>query len=316
MPLKLTTYYQGKDIPELPGKNIFHSPELFRIFESTSGYTPLMIVGYMDERPVYRLLASLRKKRCNIYGTGEALDENIPKEEVFNEILVHLTKELLGRSYFIEFRNLDNALFGYKYFREQHYFPINWLKVHNSLHSLKEPMARFSESRRRQIRKGLKNGATVSEAVTAEEVLAFAQMLKKNYSYKVRKRFPGIDFFRSLIQQDTSSVGKIFIVKYKQRVIGGSACIYSDKNAYLWFSAGMRKTYPYLYPGVLAVWKALEYAYKHHYEHLEFMEVGLPFKKHGYRDFVLRFGGKQTSTRRWFRFRYSFLNRLMEKIYI
>ncbi len=142
-------------------------------------------------------------------------------------------------------------------------------------------------------------------------------MLKKNYSYKVRKRFPGIDFFLSLIQQDTSfSIGKIFVVKYKQRIIGGSACIYSDKNAYLWFSTGMRKTYPHLYPGVLAVWKAIEYAHEHHYEHLEFMEVGLPFKKHGYRDFVLRFGGKQTSTRRWFRFRYDFLNRLLEKIYI
>ncbi len=165
MPLKLTTYYRGEDIPDLPGKNIFHSRELFRVFESTSGHTPLMIVGFIDGQPVYRLLASIRKKRCNIYGTGEALDEHIPQEEVFNEILEHLTKEMLGRSYFIEFRNLNNALFGYKYFREQHYFPINWLEVRNSLHSLKEPMARFSESRRRQIRKGLNNGATINEAV-------------------------------------------------------------------------------------------------------------------------------------------------------
>ena len=39
MPLKLTTYYRGKDIPDLPGTNTFHSKELFQIYESTPGYT-------------------------------------------------------------------------------------------------------------------------------------------------------------------------------------------------------------------------------------------------------------------------------------
>lgn len=40
MPLKLTTYYHGSDIPELPGNNTFHSIELFHIYEATPGYTP------------------------------------------------------------------------------------------------------------------------------------------------------------------------------------------------------------------------------------------------------------------------------------
>ena len=48
MPLKLTTYYHGKDIPELPGKNAFHSKELFQIYEATPGYTPLLIVATED----------------------------------------------------------------------------------------------------------------------------------------------------------------------------------------------------------------------------------------------------------------------------
>ena len=52
MPLKLTTYYHGKDIPELPGKNTFHSKELFLIYEATPGYTPLLIVATEDGRPV------------------------------------------------------------------------------------------------------------------------------------------------------------------------------------------------------------------------------------------------------------------------
>jgi len=86
MPLKLTTYYHGKDIPELTGKNTFHSKELFLIYEATPGYTPLLIVATEDGRPVARLLAAIRKakkwlpsslvKHCVVYSEGEFLDES------------------------------------------------------------------------------------------------------------------------------------------------------------------------------------------------------------------------------------------------
>lgn len=327
MPLKLTTYHRGNEIPELPGSNTFHSRELFHIYEATPGYTPLLIVATEGGKTVARLLAVVRKsirwfppsiiKRCEIYGTGEYLDDTTDKETIFGEILEHLTTEVLRNSFLIEFRNLENAMFGYKYFRENHYFPVNWLRVRNSLHSAKSVEERFSPSRIRQIRKGLKNGATVEETRSTEEIQEFAQMLYHLYSSHIRKHFPNIDFFRHMgTQLIHNQQAKIFVVKHKEKIIGGAACIYSGSAAYLWFSGGMRKTYALQYPGILAVWMALKDAYKRGYTHLEFMDVGLPFKKHGYRDFVLRFGGKQSSTRRWFRFRWSWLNKLFTKIYV
>ena len=36
----------------------------------------------------------------------------------------------------------------------------------------------------------------------------------------------------------------------------------------------MRKTYPLQYPGVLAVWGAMQYAREHGYAHFEFIEAG------------------------------------------
>ena len=84
MPLKLTTYYHGKDIPDLPGNNTFHSKELFQIYEATPGYSPLLIVATEDGKPVARLLAAIRKtkkwlpsclvKQCVVYGEGEFLE--------------------------------------------------------------------------------------------------------------------------------------------------------------------------------------------------------------------------------------------------
>ena len=255
-------------------------------------------------------------KRCEIYGTGEYFDDTLDKEAIFNDILGRLTNEALRNSFLIEFRNLENAMFGYKSFRENSYFAINWLRVRNSLHNIEKVEERFSPSRIRQIKKGLKNGAQVREVQTKEETHDFARMLHHIYSSKIRRHFPNIKFFQLLESHlMTKQQSKIFIVTYKEKIIGGSACIYSDDSAYLWFSGGMRKTYALQYPGILAVWKALDDAKQRGYRHVEFMDVGLPFRKHGYREFVLRFGGKQSSTRRWFRFRWDWLNRVLIKIY-
>ncbi|WP_294476875.1 GNAT family N-acetyltransferase [uncultured Bacteroides sp.] len=332
MPLKLTTYYHGKDIPSLPGSNTFHSTELFQIYEATPGYTPLLIVATEDGKPVARLLAAIRKakrwlpaflsKHCVVYGEGELLDESLlnnkeKAENVFGDMLEHLTQEASRSCVLIEFKNLNNAMFGYRVFRSNDYFPVNWLRVRNSLHSLKKTEDRFSPSRIRQIKKGLANGAKVEEAHTVEEIQEFSKMLHKIYSSRIRRYFPANDFFHHMNSVFVKgNQAKIFIVRYKEKIIGGSVCIYSDEDAYLWFSGGMRKTYALQNPGVLAVWKALDDARQRGLGHLEFMDVGLPFRKHGYRDFVLRFGGKQSSTRRWFRVNWAWLNNLLVKFYV
>lgn len=325
MPLKLTTYCRGSVVPELPGTNTFHSTELFRIYEATPGYSPVLIVASEGDKPVAKLLAAIRRsvrmfppgiiKRCEVYGAGEYFDETADKEAIFSEMLQRLTDVALRDSFLIEFRNLENPMFGYKSFRENRYISINWLRVRNSLHSIEKVESRFSPSRIRQIKKGLKNGAQVREARTMEETLSFANMLHHVYSSKIRRHFPNINFFLHLESQLKEEQSKIFIVTYKEKIIGGSACIYSDDSAYLWFSGGMRKTYALQYPGILAVWKALDDAKQRGFRHMEFMDVGLPFRRHGYREFVLRFGGKQSSTRRWFRFRWDWLNRVLMKIY-
>lgn len=324
--LRLTTYRKGSQIPPLPGTDTFHSTELFHVYESTPGYSPLLIVASTEGKVVAKLLGTLRRSKrlsppglikiCVVFGIGEYFDASLPKETVFADMLQRLTEEALREAFLIEFRNLADGRFGYKAFRTNQYFAINWLRVHNSLHDIDKTEQRFSASRLRQLKKGLKNGAQVSEARSPEEIMSFARMLRHVYSWKIRRHFPSRLFFQQLYKQLMPlRQCKIFIVSYKGKIIGGSACTYANDNAYLWFSGGMRKTYPLQYPGVLAVWKALDDARQQGYRHLEFMDVGLPFRHHGYREFIMRFGGKQTSTRRWFRFRWSWLNRLLSKFY-
>ena len=234
---------------------------------------------------------------------------------LFSQMLEHLTREALQEAFLIEFRNLPSGLFGYKYFKQNNYFCINWLRIHNSLHSL-SPEERLDPSHRKKIQKAIRRGVYIQPSEQQEEINKFLQILKRNYSYKIRKHFPDLTLFQSLIQQSKErELAKVFLVKYKEKIIGGSFCMFSNNNAYLCFSGGLRKTYAWLHPNLMAIWAAIQYAYEQGYQHFEFADTGLPVKRSGYRRFILNFGGKQTSTRRWFRFRWTWLNRLIGWFY-
>jgi hypothetical protein len=337
MAYQLVTYSKSTELPPLPGQNLFHSVELFKVYEQTAGTTPYIIgVEEVPEKeeaeataaqPIVRacLLAVLypmvswlplsRWNRCDIYGQGDYLPgEN--QEELFGLMLQQLMKTLGSRYFMVSFRSMEQALFGYRHFRACDFFPVNWLRIHNSLHS-KSPWERLSTSRKRQIRRALESGVTLQVAENEEEIMAFARMLRLNYSSRMRKHFPGFDFFQLLVNQNRKKeLGRVFVVRYREHIIGGALCLFSPLDGYLWFSGGLQKRYPRQSPGVMAVWAALQYAYEHGYRHMEYLDVGLPFRKHGYRDFILRFGGAQSGTRRWFHFRWNWLNRLLTKLFL
>lgn len=324
-PIRLMTYRNGSAIPTLPEQSLSNSSELFQVYGQTPGYTPILVVASIDETPIAKLQAVIRQsvrifppsliKRCEIFGIGEYFNDTYSQEELFGLMLEHLTNEVLKDCFLIEFRNLPTALFGYKHFRRNGYFPINWIRVYNSLHNL-SPEERLESKRKRQINRSFKYGVTLQEAQTEEDKKTFLQLLKLHYSSKLRKHFPDTKLFQLLTQGSTTgNISRIFTVKYKNRIIGGSFCMYSCDRAYLCFSFGLRKTFSWLHPNTMAIWAALIDAYQRGYTHFEFIDAGLPFQKVGYRNFILSFGGKQVSTRRWFRFRWEWINKLFTKLY-
>lgn len=334
MIIRLTTYKRSKDIPPLPGNDVFHSTALFQIFEQTSGYSPTLLVASDNGTPIAKMLCITRRSfrlptladRTYVYGVGEYFlpaspndapnKRKIEQEQIFNEMLTYLTQKLDVHAFTLEFRNIEEPLFGYRYFRENGYFPMRWLRVRNSIHhnTIDKWM---SNSRKRQIQRGLKNGSVISIAQTRDEVTEFFTMLKKYYSSKINHHLPDLKFFISLLEHpEGERFGKIYLVKLKDKIIGGSVCLFSKDTSYLMFSAGLRKSYPLNYPGVLCIWGAMTDARQRGFEHFEFIDAGLPFANYGYRDFILRFGGKQMSTRRWYKLRWNWLNKLLIKIYV
>ncbi len=304
--------------------NIFHSVDLFHILEQTPGFHPFMVVAFEDDVPIGRMLSSLRGvfswtdfyQKLVVYGNGEYFQTSRRSDEIFNEILSYLTSRFSDEVTFIEFRNIDEPLFAYRYFRSNDYFPVRWLHVENSIHqdSIDKWM---SQSRRRQIQKGLQNGAELGIVTTEEELQQVFRMFKHYFSTKVSRYLPEFYFFQQVFRYKSEQpLGKIFTVKYKGKMVGGALCLFSGTTAYLIMTGGLRKRYPMAHPNALAVWNAMTYSRAHGYTCFQFFNAGIPFKKFSYRDFILSFGGKQLGTRRWYRFRWNWLNKLLARFYV
>ena len=116
MPLELTTYRHSNDLPPLPGTDTFHSAELFRTYEATPGYRPLLVVAWEDGHPLGKMLGVIRRSvrltppafihRCEIYGTGEYFVPPSRQPALFAALILQLTREALKHCFLIEFRNL------------------------------------------------------------------------------------------------------------------------------------------------------------------------------------------------------------------
>lgn len=305
----------------MDSRNFFHSPELFRICENTSGQTPYMVVAEQDGVVVAHLLATLRRRgslippylftQGRIYGEGE-YNANVNKEDVFKLMLSAITQKLKRKLCMnIELSDLSQKMFGYKHFKKEGYFPVHWMEVHNSLHSM-PPEDRLDEKMSERISRIIEQEVEFKQVEDYEQFRKFYKMFNQFPSLKIRRYLPPSKQFWELGQDDNC---RLFATIWRGKVIGGCVCIYSNNNAYLWYLASKRKSHPLLYPATATVWGAISDAYERKFRHIFFMDVGLPFKKSHYRDFILKFGGKEVSSYRWFRFTFGWLNHLMRLVY-
>lgn len=325
--MKVHIYEKADELPVLPSQTgYFHSREFMELCERTPRQHPYMaVVTDDDENIVAALLAVERSRRTwippylyrhmRIMGEGtytEKEDTATPNTEqwsrnmLFSMMLNALTHRLGYRTLYMEVSNLNQKMFGYAPLRAEGYFPVRWMNVHISLHS-RTPEERISPRMLKRINNAMHHGVTTKVVENEEEFQDFIRLLRHHHWFKPRRYVPHPDFFRSLMEQNRCT---IFITKYGDHVIGCSCLLYADNDAYLWYSASRRKSYATLHPNAVTYWNTIRYAHEKNCQHIRFMDVGLPFRRSPYRDFILRFGGKEVSTFRWFRISIRWVNRI------
>ncbi len=312
---------KSEELPRMQCRNFFHSCDLFRIIENTPGQKPYMAIAYNDRGDIIgHMLVMLRRRgslippylftQARIYGEGEYSTE-CDRETVFGCMLQKMVRRLrMGTCLYIEFSDLSTKMFGYAKFRENGFFPVHWMEIHNSLHSM-NPARRLTTRMRKLIIRARKSGLSTKIAKTNKEYNDFFKILKNYVTLKIRRFIPDSKLFTDLFH---NSQCNLFTTYDDNKITSGCFCVYSEDNCYLWYMASKRNLHKRR-ANAMTVWTAIKHAYDNKYRHIYFMDVGLPFKKNRFREFILDFGGKPVGTFRWFRCSFKWINNILSWLY-
>lgn len=161
---------------------------------------------------------------------------------------------------------------------------------HFDIHVRCDEAHQMSDRRQRELKRAIKNGATVAMAQSEQEIRDWYQILAKLYREKVRTPLFSEEFF---LQFYRHRVGKYLLVKHEGKIIGGMMCpILEGKAIYEWYVCGLDEEYKDLYPSVMATNAAIEYAQANGLPLFDFMGAGKPNEPYGVRDFKMEFGGE------------------------
>ena len=271
----------------------FQTDEAYRLYQSVSDMCAFAYGVAEAGGLVGVVVGYTTREKCKFkqYFTARTIIPGGPllATEISNKSLSTLLTALherLDSTIYIESRNY-NDYSQWKSVFTQCGFTYN---RHLDIHVYCNAQHQMSERRQRELKRAIKNGATVAEAQTEQEVRDCYQILQKLYREKVRTPLFSEEFF---LQFYRNGVGKYLLVKHQGKVIGGMMCpILMDKAIYEWFVCGMDEEYREQYPSVMATYAAIEYAKQNSLPLFDFMGAGKPDIPYGVRDFKMEFGGE------------------------
>ncbi len=280
----MTNWFQSDECLALYSSMSFIEP--FECSVSRGGEVKGRIVGYI-QRDGGRIMRFLSRRA--IINGGPMLSGDITDVEI-QELLNSCRRQLYGRAIYAEIRNFADycqyrdvfCKYGWQY--EPHY------NFHIDTSSMEVVEANLGKSRKRDIRTSFRDGATIGEAESTDEVKALYDILETLYTTKVKTPLFPFEFFKKLYSENW---GRIFVVRFEGRVVGGTVCVCGDDTVYEWFACGEDGISKSVFPSTLATYAGIRYAAENGYRRFDMMGAGAPGDGgYGVRDFKAKFGGE------------------------
>ena len=278
--------------------NWFQTEECFSFYHSLGFIDPFQCSVERDGVEKGRMVGYIQKdggklkqffSRRAIINGGPMLADDITEDELMG-LLTKCKRELKKKAIYIETRNFDDyaryreifSSAGFNY--EPHY------NFHVDTSSIDIVEANMGKSRKRDVKTSLRDGAFVVENPTLDEVKDFYRVLEHLYQTKVKTPLFPFSFFERLYR---SSFGRFLLVKYDERIVGGTVCVCGENVMYEWFACGEDGVHKNIYPSTLATYAGIRYAAEHGYARFDMMGAGAPNDGgYGVRDFKAKFGGQ------------------------
>lgn len=164
------------------------------------------------------------------------------------------------------------------------------LNFHVDTSSVEVVDANLGKNRKRDIRTTIREGVTIIEHPTDEQVCEYYKVLDNLYRTKVKTPLFPLSFFLALSKHKD---GRLLLMEYQGRIIGGTVCVeQANKCVYEWFVCGEDGVYPHVFPSSYATYAGIKYASEHGCARFDMMGAGTPDEEYGVRDFKARFGGE------------------------
>lgn len=273
-------------------------PELFKPFAigvacdpaGTQTQLRAVCVGYItvEKSPLKQFLT----RRAIIVG-GPCIADDCINEEV-SLLLSTLRQQLsTGASapIYIESRNFNDYSRWKNAFVAAGFDYMPHLNFHVDTSSAEVVEANLGKSRKRDIRTSLRDGATIIEQPTLEQVREYYAILEHLYKTRVKTPLFPFSFFEKLWQHKD---GRFILVVLNGEIIGGTVCVEQEgKCLYEWFACGRDGEWKTIFPSTLATYSGIRYAAEHNCPRFDMMGAGKPDEAYGVRDFKAKFGGKE-----------------------
>lgn len=284
-----------------PNANIFHTPEMFRVFSSTKGYQPHFWSVLGDDGNIASLMIPVEivisKKlkslttRSVVFGSVLSYQERDGIQALDHLLKSYLQKDETG-SLFTELRNIHDTGPIQEIFSQNNFHFENHL---NYLINLDRPIdsvfGSIGKRTRKNIRRGLnKDKVKIREVRDENQLWDCLKLLRETYRLA---KVPLADdsLFISAFQELVPKDMVLFLTAYVDDVPVATSIelLYRDK-IYGWYS-GLNREYASYVPNELLIWYILKWGVEHGYKLYDFGGAGNPNQEYGVRDFKAKFGG-------------------------
>ncbi len=278
----------------------FQSPEAYDFYASMPGLFKPFAIGLENEGKLSAVcvgyitveksaLKQAMTRRAIIVG-GPCLADDCSNEEV-EALMKAVRKELKSEAIYVECRNFNDYSRWKDAFASAGFDYVPHLNFHVNTSSVETVEANLGKSRKRDIRTSLRDGATIIEKPTLEQVREYYTILEHLYKTRVKTPLFPLSFFEKLWQHKD---GRFILVALNNEIIGGTVCVEQEgKCLYEWFACGRDGEWKAIFPSTLATYSGIRYAAEHNCPRFDMMGAGKPDEAYGVRDFKAKFGGTE-----------------------
>jgi lipid II:glycine glycyltransferase (peptidoglycan interpeptide bridge formation enzyme) len=293
-------------VEEHPAGNIFHTPEMFQVFERTKGYQPKLWAAVDDNNQPLVLLAPVQitlvngpilrqfTTRAVAYGSVLCIPTSSGKEAL-KILLQTYQREVKANVLFTELRNqsdlreLQSALNKSGFVYEEHL---------NFLIDLRRPVEEIWRSVhsnvRTNVRKAHQKGVVIEEIASLDKIPVVYKILSNVYD-RIQVPLAPFSLFEAAFDiLYGRNMIKCYLARVEDNYIAAAVRLLYKNVIYAWY-VGVVEEYTSYKANDLLNWHVLEWGAQNNFNCFDFGGAGKPDEDYGPRKFKAKFGGTLVS---------------------